>query len=288
MGRRPRIELPGGIYHVIQRGNNRDYIFERSQDKEDFLDFVRLYQEKLGFNLYAYVIMDNHYHLMLQLADCPLQTIMQRLLSHYVRDYNKKHGQSGYLFGGRYRAINVLNEGHLFSLLRYIHQNPVAAGICQKISDYPWSSDPIYRKNDRAHGLVQIDFILERFSKDRQKALLAYCQFMDEQRLEDPSIIQDIQANERLESKKLADYMKRPRKPLEVILRQVVPDDTVYESIAKGSRKRSLTPYKRDYIRAALARGYTLAQIGASMGISASAVWQLSDQDFDPIIVPGQ
>lgn len=275
MGRRPRIELPGGIYHVIQRGNNRDYIFEQPQDKEDFLDFVRLYRQKLGFGLYAYVIMDNHYHLMVQPSDWPLQTIMQRLLSHYVRVYNKQHGRSGYLFGGRYRAITVLNEGHLFSLLRYIHQNPVAAGICQKISDYPWSSDPIYRKNDRAHSLVQIDFILERFSKDRQKALLAYCQYMDEQRLEDPSIIQEIQESEREESRKLADYMKWPRKPLEAILGQVVPNHRVYESIRQGSRKRRLTPYKRDYIKAALDQGYSLAQIGTSMGVSASAVWQL-------------
>lgn len=275
MGRRPRIELPGGIYHVIQRGNNRDYIFEQPQDKEDFLDFVRLYRQKLGFGLYAYVIMDNHYHLMVQPSDWPLQTIMQRLLSHYVRDYNKTHCRSGYLFGGRYRAITVLNEGHLFSLLRYIHQNPVAARICQKTSDYPWSSDPIYRKNDRAHSLVQIDFILNRFSEDRQKALLAYCQFMDSQTLEDLSLIQDIQEEERLESQMLADYLTRPRTSLEAILRQVTPDRRIYEAILKGSRKRNLTPYKRRYIQAALAQGYTMAQIASSMGISAPAVWQL-------------
>lgn len=275
MGRKPRVEVPGGIYHVVQRGNNREYIFERPQDKEDFLDFVKLYQQKLGFELFAYTIMDNHYHLMVQLADEPLQVIMQRLLSHYVRDYNKKHNRTGYLFEGRYLSYRILNEAHLFRLLRYIHQNPVVAMICTKSEDYPWSSDRIYRQNDRSHPMVKIDFILNRLSEDRTRALLAYDEFVDDYRLEDKSLYPDTDGVGNREVQKLGDYLSRPRKPLEAILRQVSPDRGIYEAILEGSRKHHLTPHKRDYIVASLAEGYTMSQIGASMGVSDSAVSQL-------------
>ena len=99
MGRKPRVEFKGAIYHVIKRGNNRDYIFQGREDKESLLRYIAYAKEDGGFNLMGYVIMDNHYHLIIQTEDKPLSKIMQTVNNRYSKDYNKRHSRSDHVLG---------------------------------------------------------------------------------------------------------------------------------------------------------------------------------------------
>ena len=95
MGRNPRIEYNGGIYHVISRGNNREHILKESFDKQYFIDQVKEFKNPLGLKIFGYVIMDNHYHLLLQTTNKPLHTIMHQLNNRYSKYFNKKYLRFG-------------------------------------------------------------------------------------------------------------------------------------------------------------------------------------------------
>ncbi len=156
--RRHRIEYDGAVYHVIQRSSNREMIFGKVSDKECFIDLLAGYKKKLGFRLFGYVLMDNHYHLLLQTGAIPLSKIMQRINFRYSKFFNQKYNRHGHVFGGRYKAGLVQDESYLFAILRYIHQNPVQAGICKQVNDYKWSSDPAYRKNVESDQVRQLTY----------------------------------------------------------------------------------------------------------------------------------
>ena len=99
MGRKPRLEFNGAIYHVIKRGNNRSYIFQEKEDKESFLLYLETAKQDGGFSLLGYVLMDNHYHLMIQTTEKPLHKIMQRVNNQYSKNYNKRHHRTDHVFG---------------------------------------------------------------------------------------------------------------------------------------------------------------------------------------------
>jgi REP element-mobilizing transposase RayT len=181
MGRRPRVEFEGAIYHVIQRGNNREYIFDNRSDKKFLLKDILCRRNNMNFRLFGYVIMSNHYHLLLQTVDKDnmLNKIMHGINNRYSKYYNKCHERTGHVFGERYKAIHVQNEGYLVTVLRYIHQNPVRAGMCNMASEYEWSSDSCYREGNETD--IDIGVILDTMSKDRKLAIKQYRALMEEE-----------------------------------------------------------------------------------------------------------
>lgn len=177
MARKPRIEYNGAIYHVIQRGNNREYIFEDTLHKGYLIKIIREVKGVLDFNIFAYVLMDNHYHLLLQTVDCPLSVLMHRINNRYSKYYNFKARRSGHVFENRYKGILVQDKSYLLGLIRYIHYNPVRARMCGKVADYKWSSDVFYRRNMK--NIVDIGFALDMLSLDRISAIRKYIELMD-------------------------------------------------------------------------------------------------------------
>jgi len=277
MGRKPRVEFKGAIYHVIKRGNNRDYIFQKREDKESLLRYITYAKEYGGFNLWGYVIMDNHYHLIIQTKDKPLNKIMKTINNRYSKDYNKKHNRSDHVFGGRYKGILVLDDKYLFSLLRYIHNNPVRAKICKKIAQYKWSSDHYYRKN--INGLVSVDKILNMFSDDRQIALEEYVRFMDG----DEAVISQ-KAYDEYEAVNIIGVkdedepvlnLEDEDNTLDGILKRVVTNEKDFKRIKAGSRQRYLREYKVRYVKAAAEQGYTFKEIGKNIGLSGEAAYKI-------------
>ena len=121
---------------MIKRGNNRDYIFRSREDKEEFLKCLETANKEDAFNLLGYVIMDNHYHLIIETKEVPLNKIMQKVNNTYSKNYNKRHQRTEHVFGGRYKSILVNDDKYLYSLLRYIHENPVRAKMHQNMVDY--------------------------------------------------------------------------------------------------------------------------------------------------------
>ncbi|MEL7565686.1 MAG: transposase [Dehalobacterium sp.] len=267
------MEFNGAIYHVIKRGNNKDYIFQRREDKESFLTYLQAVKEDFCFNLLGYVIMNNHYHLIIETKDKPLQNIMQRVNNLYSKNYNKRYHRSDHVFGGRYKGILVKDEKYLLSLLRYIHNNPVRAKICNNAAEYQWSSDLYYRNNIRQ--VVHIDKVLNMLSDTCKIAIEEYTRFMDQKEAmtkerafyEEADIIGELE--EGINSSENPDNEDAS---LDAILRRVVPNEEDFQLIKTGSRQRSLKEFKINYVKEALKNGYTYKEIGKNIGVSAIAV----------------
>ncbi len=176
MARKPRIEFPGAFYHIIVRGNQRQDIFLDDHDRDEYLRRLRRYKKVHGFNLYAYVLMTNHIHLLMETVQAPISKIMQVLSFGYTQYFNRKHGKSGHLFQGRYKSFLCDKDAYMLELVRYIHLNPVRAGMVKDPDDYRWSSHHQYLK--ASGGLADVDDVLQQFSKNRVKSTMVYNNFM--------------------------------------------------------------------------------------------------------------
>ena len=153
MARRPRVHFPGALYHVIARGNQRQDIFLAEEDFKTYLSYLSEYKSKYSFYVYAFALMRNHVHLLVEVKDTSLSRIMQVLQFRYTRCFNKRYRKVGHLFQGRYRAILCDKDQYLLELTRYIHLNPVRAGIVEVPEKYPWTGHLSYLgKEKRSPG----------------------------------------------------------------------------------------------------------------------------------------
>lgn len=272
MGRPWREEYKGGIYHVIARGNNKEYIFKESIDKGYFIKQIKETVEGMGYQVYGFVLMDNHYHIIIQTLDKKLQEIMHQINNKYSKYFNVKYKRVGHVFQGRYKAILVQDERYLVELLRYVHQNPVEAHICKTVEEYKWSSDIFYRK--RIKGVVSIDIVLDMLDKEKDEAIKKYSELMVEKVEEDYEKVKVIgdEAYQLMCSSKKKNI---ERKRLDEILIDTGISIEDYLLIKGGSRKRTLTSYKVEYARAALNLKYTNKEIGDSIKTTESAIKEL-------------
>jgi putative transposase len=141
MARRPRIDTPGIPQHVVQRGNNRAACFHDDQDRREYLAHLRDALDETGCQLHAYVLMTNHVHLLLTPGESgAVAQLMQKLGRRYVGWFNLRHGRSGTLWEGRYKACPVDTDTYLLQCSRYIDLNPVRAGLAEDPACYRWSS----------------------------------------------------------------------------------------------------------------------------------------------------
>lgn len=145
MTRLARLSMAGHLHHVIQRGNNRQPIFVTVADRERFLSILEHNTSQFGLALHAYVLMDNHFHLLTTPTSADaLPKTMQAIGRQYVRYFNQAHGRSGSLWEGRYRSTVLQPERHLLECMAFLDLNPVRAGMVEHASEYPWSSYPHY------------------------------------------------------------------------------------------------------------------------------------------------
>ncbi|MBP3981665.1 MULTISPECIES: transposase [unclassified Acidovorax] len=141
MARLPRLTLAGYPHHIIQRGNNRQVIFADRQDFETMLALLADNAQKFAVAVHAYVLMDNHFHLLATPATAEaLPLMMQAVGRSYVRYFNQRHGRSGTLWEGRYRSTLIETERYLLACMVYIDLNPVRAGMVVQAGAWPWSS----------------------------------------------------------------------------------------------------------------------------------------------------
>lgn len=145
MARLPRLTLPGYPHHVIQRGNNRQPIFASSADYQTLLDLLFENARKFDVAIHAYVLMGNHFHLLVtpQTAE-GLPQMMQAVGRRYVRYFNDTQKRSGTLWEGRYKSTVIQTERYLLACMAYLDLNPVRAGLVAQARDYPWSSYGYY------------------------------------------------------------------------------------------------------------------------------------------------
>src|SRR5207245_11338614 len=163
MARPLRIEFPGAFYHVINRGQSRRDIFLEDKGRQSFLDLLGELVRLWKVEIYAYCLMSNHYHLLLSTPATGLARAMRHLDGVYTQKFNRVHHRDGPLFRGRYKAILIDAEEHFLSVVRYIHHNPVAAGLVTDMDRYPWSSHWGLIKKKQCPAWLETDAVLSRF-----------------------------------------------------------------------------------------------------------------------------
>ena len=177
MARKPRIHLPGGLYHVIFRGNGGQGVFLSDADRYRFYLLLQEGTHRFGYRVHTFCLMTNHIHLALQVDDIPLSRGMQNLSFRYTRWINWREKRAGHLFQGRYKAVLVDVESYLRELVRYIHLNPVRAGMVTSPEDYPWSGHRAYLGKEILPWLTT-DWMLAHFGESVTKARAAYMAFV--------------------------------------------------------------------------------------------------------------
>ena len=144
MPRAARRKSESNIYHVILRSINKQQLFEDEEDREKLFSVLQECKALSGFELYAYCLMSNHIHFLLKTGKEDLDIVFRRIGARFVYWYNIKYGRVGHLFQDRYKSEAVEDDAYFLTVLRYIHQNPVKAGLCASPEDYPYSSYPRY------------------------------------------------------------------------------------------------------------------------------------------------
>lgn len=178
MARPLRIQFKNALYHITSRGNERKEIFHTISDKYKFIEYLKLTKKKFRLKIYAYVLMNNHYHLLLETELPNLSSSMHYLNTSYTTYFNLKIGRSGHLLEGRYKSILVEKDSYLLELTRYIHLNPIRANIVDELENYPFSSYKAYTNGN--DDLIDTEDILLQFSKDKDKARFLYQDFVKE------------------------------------------------------------------------------------------------------------
>jgi REP element-mobilizing transposase RayT len=180
MPRQPRLDIPDVLHHVIVRGIERRYIFADDADKERFVTSLSVLLTKSATKCYAWALMSNHLHLLLMPTRVSLAETMRRLLTGYAVYFNRKYQRSGHLFQNRYKSILCEEEPYFLELVRYIHLNPLRAGMVadlEGLERYLWSGHAVLLGKRSMEG-QGTDEVLARFGKTRARAVRGYRQFI--------------------------------------------------------------------------------------------------------------
>ncbi|QJW48599.1 transposase [bacterium BFN5] len=177
MARQARTKSSTGFYHVMMRGNERKSVFLDEDDKNRFVDIMLQKKDGASSRLYAYCVMDNHVHVLIQEGEQSLERFMKRIGVTYAAYFNKKYNRVGHVFQDRFRSEIIEDEVYLLSVIRYIHRNPLASELSPTIN-YPWSSYPSYMGHtERFPLLPEMEDILSQFSIDRNSAIQRFGEF---------------------------------------------------------------------------------------------------------------
>lgn len=174
MSRPLRIEYPGAWYHVMNRGRRREDIFLSRHDYDAFVQILQETAEAWNLKVSAYCLMANHYHLLVQTPDGNIARCMRHLNGVYTQRFNRHHGKDGQLFRGRYKAVLIDADNYLLEVLRYIHRNPLQAGITASLQDFEWSSHHGYLTRDSKWDWLHKEILLSMLSTKESKRRSAY------------------------------------------------------------------------------------------------------------------
>ena len=242
MARTGRKHSTSNIYHVMLRGINRQQILLDEEDNRQFLTILELCREISGFHLYAYCLMGNHIHLLLQTGEEPLEQVMKRIGTRYAAWYNRKYYRTGHLFQDRYKSEPVQDNAYFLTVLRYILNNPVKAGICRQAEDYQFSCARDYFNGG---GICEVSFAEEMTGRE---ALLAYLKEASEDQCMDDDLIR-INDKEALE-----------------IIKKITGEKETAKSL------RLISDHPGQYVRPLREAGLSIRQISRLTGLSTGIV----------------
>jgi REP element-mobilizing transposase RayT len=244
MPRQARNKSESGIYHIMLRGINKQVIFEDDEDYLKFLETLQAYKEVSGYKLHAYCLMSNHLHLLLKVEKEALDVIIKRIAGSYVYWYNWKYKRKGHLFQDRFKSEPVESDEYFLTVLRYIHQNPVKAGLCRSIDEYKYSS---YNQYIKGAKVVDTEFCLGIVGKE---------QFVEYNDQENQDVCLDLEPDEF----RLTDDEAR------AVIEEVSGCRTATEFQMLPIDKRN------EYLKELKNRGLSIRQISRLTGISFNIV----------------
>ncbi len=291
MARQWRIEYEGALYHVMSRGNEGRSIAGDNEDRDLFMALLGDMADRFEIEVHSWVLMSNHYHLLLKTRRANLSKGMQWFGVTYTRRYNVKYKRSGHLFQGRFKSLLVENDNYLFRLSCYIHRNPLRAKMVKRLADYEWSSYRNFAYGKPCPDWLETDLILSQVSGDDRH--VAYRRKVQGYSGEEKKMSENIHLGLVAGTKEFAKYIKKkhmPENPNEEIPQQkTVQDDyDILSLLEKASsilecdveefknarRISSADKLKRDLIVYLLWKtgAYTNKEIGVYFGLGYSAV----------------
>jgi len=278
MARPLRLEYEGAVYHVTSRGNAREPIFLVDPDRELFLEVLADTVERFGWLCYAYCLMTNHYHLLIETPEPNLSRGMRHLNGVYTQAFNRRHMRVGHVLQGRFKSIVVEKQSHLLELARYVVLNPVRAKMVRSARDWPWSSYRATAGLAEAPSFLAADWILQQFGRSRARAQKAYRDFVKAGR--GVEVWDELRGGILLGSDEFVAE-----------LRPLLSD---YESLKEFPRRERLTgrpslaklfarvpdkPTRDQRIHDALrVHGYTLQEVGDAVGLHYSTVSRVASR----------
>ena len=287
MSRPLRVEYPGAFYHVTSRGNERKMVFQSTRDRERYLSYLESAHERYGAVIHTYCLMGNHYHLLLETPRGNLSQIIHHINGAYTTYFNVKRDRSGHLFQGRFKGILVEKDAYCKELSRYIHLNPVRAGMVKSPSEYPWSSYRCFVGKQKRPDWLTTELILGDFGGEGRRGFKRYREYVERteaKELENPfkrviastflgseEFINDLRI-EYLEKKKVD---RRNIPAIRKVLRGPSPEDIEKGVVKVLGKDHSLGKKMCVYLSRQYS-GMSLDEIGAYFGMKGSAVSQLS------------
>lgn len=178
MARPLRIEYPEAWHHVMNRSRKGEILFREDDDYYFFVNLLKEIGDVWKARTTAYCMMTNHYHLLIQTPEANLARCMRHINGVYTQYYNRKYNSDGQLFRGRYKCILVDSDNYLLELVRYIHRNPLEAGLAEDLSLYNWSSHKPYLSNSRKWEWLYKGFALRMFSENKAESKKKYLEFV--------------------------------------------------------------------------------------------------------------
>jgi REP element-mobilizing transposase RayT len=291
MARAWRIEFEGAFYHILSRGNEGRGIVADDADRKRLLEVIRQTSERFDLEIFAYVLMTNHYHLLLRTRQANLSNAMQWFGTTYTRRYNNRHSRTGHLFQGRFKSILVENDAYLMRLSFYIHRNPVRAGLVRRLADYPWSSYKTYAYGRAAPDWLSTGLILSQIqAQDPHKG---YREKAQEYVAEEARLWENLRHGVMLGSREFVERIRRKHLPAELetgkpqqraVARGTGPEELARRATAalgwedrkftQGRRLRGDRKLERDLVVYWLWNlgCYKNEEIGRIFGLTSSAV----------------
>lgn len=269
MARPLRIEFAGALYHITSRGNERKAIYFDDADFEKFLSILGKVCERYNWMVYAYCLMGNHYHLLLETPEANLSMGMRQLNGTFTQAINRKYQRVGHLFQGRFKAILVDKDAYLLELSRYVVLNPVRANMVQSLDDWPWSSWHVMTGKAAPPDWLYTDALLAMFAKQATVARKKYVKFVFQgknvpvwDKLSNQIFLGNddfVQRHLALlnDQDELADIPKKQRRQVPKMLKE-------YESAAITRDEAIVAAY--------CSGGYTMKEIGRYFGLHYSRV----------------
>ena len=271
MSRPIRIAFPGAWYHVMNRGRRSENSY---LDKLDYKAFVELLQETSdawNIRIAAYCLMPNHYHMLVYTPEGNISRAMRHINGVYTQRFNRRYHLDGQLFRGRYKSIIVNGDSYLLQLVRYIHRNPLKAGIVDDLKAYLWSSHKAYLSVAKKWDWLHKGFILDRLTDDKKFQIRQYRSFVA---VDDDKDLEDVMDSRKWPSmlgpQEFIDWLKATYKDIKGSddmpqIRELYPDTDKIISIVSASyevtRKDLLTSKRGTFNEPRCAAIYLLRRV---------------------------